>query len=133
MAFMVPVVTFEAFLEIENTRGETFHVPADVANLSFREPDNTPLDELTDHYSLQEASRYIEGEAKSVKIVRGKYFSRLSAPGYMDATDWSGPFDSEEAAKHAIVEEHEVCAECGADLDDVEGDLCAACDTSDDE
>lgn len=36
---------------------------------------------------------------------RGKrlkgFFSRLSAPGYLDCTDWSGPFDTkEEALEH---------------------------------
>jgi hypothetical protein len=28
----------------------------------------------------------------------GQWIARLSAPGYMDCTDWMGPFDSEEEA-----------------------------------
>lgn len=28
-----------------------------------------------------------------------KWFARLSAPGYMDCTDWSGPYDTEAEAK----------------------------------
>lgn len=26
-------------------------------------------------------------------------FARMSAPGYMDCTDWSGPYDTEDAAR----------------------------------
>ena len=32
------------------------------------------------------------------------YVARLSAPGYMDATDWTGPFDTEEQALVALRE-----------------------------
>lgn len=34
---------------------------------------------------------------------QGGYFARLSASGYLDCTDWSGPFDSQDdAAQHLI-------------------------------
>ena len=46
-----------------------------------------------------------ETEKKHYKLLRGErwrkqrgWFGRLSAPGYLDSTDWSGPFDSEEEA-----------------------------------
>ena len=39
------------------------------------------------------------------------FYARLSAPGYMDATDWTGPFATEEAALEAVQELYEVDAE----------------------
>jgi len=36
-------------------------------------------------------------EIVSVECVRG-WFARLSAPGYLDCTEWCGPFPSEAAA-----------------------------------
>lgn len=32
------------------------------------------------------------------------YYSRLSAPGYLDATDWHGPYDQPEEALEALYE-----------------------------
>ena len=32
------------------------------------------------------------------------YFCRLSAPGYLDATEWSGPFDTEAEAEAHLLE-----------------------------
>ena len=33
-----------------------------------------------------------------------KYYARLSASGYLDCTDWSGPYDSVEQAAEALLE-----------------------------
>lgn len=33
-----------------------------------------------------------------------KYYCRLSANGYLDCTDWSGPYDSVEDAAAALLE-----------------------------
>ena len=134
MAFMVPEILCEDFLVIETKNGETYPVPADVVNLSFREADNTPIDELTDDSSLQAVQDYCEGEPAKVSIVRGKYWCRLSAPGYLDATDWSGPHDSEDEAKHSIATDHDVCASCGEDFEEgEEGDICASCKGDDED
>jgi hypothetical protein len=125
---MVPEVTNETFLTVENTSGESFSFPADLVNLSFREPDNTPIDEITDETSLSVVRDYCEGTPAKVCIIRGnKYFARLSAPGYLDATDWSGPFDTEDAARHYIAETYDVCGACGEDMGEAEGDLCETC------
>ena len=32
------------------------------------------------------------------------FWARLSAPGYLDCTDWSGPFDTEEEAARYLLE-----------------------------
>jgi hypothetical protein len=31
------------------------------------------------------------------------FYARLSAPGYMDCTDWSGPFETEEEAVAELI------------------------------
>jgi len=36
------------------------------------------------------------------------WFGRLSAPGYMDATDWQGPFDRPWKALRAVCETYDV-------------------------
>jgi len=70
--FMVPCTLCEDFIEFE-WQGETNVVPADVEGIL---PDD-----------IQIIERY-----------QDKWFARLSAPGYMDATDWNGPHDTEEEA-----------------------------------
>ena len=58
-------------------------------------------------------------EAKSDHWREG-YWTRLSAPGYMDATSWLGPFTSREDAEEAISEAYDVCPVCGRDEHDAE-------------
>lgn len=49
-------------------------------------------------FSPQEAKEFADIEADKMG-----WYSRLSAPGYLDATDWAGPFDTEaEALKHCM-------------------------------
>lgn len=142
-AFMLPYVTLEAFLVVENTRGESFAFPADVVGALDADTEKRldagetvdigectcgDADDCCVPCSLRSALRdYIEGDAGSVERVTGKYWARLSAPGYLDATDWDGPHDTEEAAKHALSEQYDVCSECGEDMDEQEGDTCASC------
>ncbi len=52
-----------------------------------------------------------ETEKRHYKLLRGErwekrrgWYARLSAPGYLDSTDWTGPFDSEKEA-HAFLNE----------------------------
>ena len=45
------------------------------------------------------------------------WYSRLSAPGYLDCTDWSGPFESEQEALDYIMETFDI-DENGDDLED---------------
>ena len=50
------------------------------------------------------------------------WFARLSAPGYMDSTDWSGPFPSHAVAMKHIEDMYDVNPETGDDLDSIEDD-----------
>ena len=60
----------------------------------------------------------MEAMPTSVERVRGKWWARLSAPGYLDATDWNGPFDTEAQARESIESMYEVDPETGEDLGD---------------
>ena len=60
---------------------------------SFLQPEAFRLDTSTE-YALAESGLDLE---------EGAIYARLSAPGFLDCTDWSGPFQSvEEAAQHLI-------------------------------
>ena len=60
---------------------------------SFLQPEAFRLDASTE-YALAESGLDLE---------EGAIYARLSAPGFLDCTDWSGPFQSvEEAAQHLI-------------------------------
>ena len=51
---------------------------------------------------------YTEGsKVHSVRKIRG-WFAHLSAPGYMDQTEWDGPYKTEKKALDAVKSTHEV-------------------------
>ncbi len=78
MSHLRPQAIHDLFVVCETTSGvEVF--PADAVGLNESYAD------------------YTTGTIASVELVTG-WFARLSAPGYMDCTEWSGPFPSEEAA-----------------------------------
>ena len=85
-AFMVPQYDQGIFWEIESKYGEGTLVPGDLVG-------SDP--------SLEDFKDYIEGDPASFERVEG-WFARLSAPGYMDATEWSGPFDTEKDSREDI-------------------------------
>jgi hypothetical protein len=92
MAFMVPEYVRDDFVEVENKYGEMRLIPADIAKDAMESDE-----EITEHH-------------------KKKIFARLSAPGYMDSTDWGGPFDTIEEARKYIEDLWEVDSETGEDL-----------------
>lgn len=101
-AFMIPEYTCEPFHMGDNKQYEGVAIPAEVWGT---------------------LERFIEEEGirANAEIVEGKWWVRLSAPGYMDATDWHGPFEDIEAARAYVAEYWDVDADSGEELSDVEG------------
>jgi hypothetical protein len=71
---------------------------------------------------------YVEGEVQFFEARPLAYAARLTMPGYLDATEWEGPFDTAAAALAALWADG--CPACGAE--DVERDsrgwTCGECD-----
>jgi hypothetical protein len=65
-------------------------------------PDDAFL--LSDHLSK-------DGDAVSIERASG-WWSRLSAPGYLDCTDWQGPYKTEDEALADLAETHDICPQC---------------------
>ena len=45
----------------------------------------------------------LEGQEELEEVCEG-FYCRLSAPGYLDATEWSGPYDTRDEALSALVD-----------------------------
>ena len=92
MAFMEPQITSkEPWYRVETTAG-TWWVPADLVG-SVR--------------SASDLRDYVEGEPQEWSPVKG-YGVRLSAPGYMDATEWEVYTNKREAeARYRELEEEQ--------------------------
>ena len=56
-----------------------------------------------------------EDHGKMIGMETG-WFYRLSAPGYMDCTEWCGPFETEDGARSDLSETWEVDPDTGDDL-----------------
>ena len=95
MAFMVPQYTREAFHRGENRHGETITMPADVYGSLAR---------------FMTECKIAHGTGE---LIEGKWWGRLSAPGYMDATEWSGPYDTRDDARDAIADMYDVDPDTG--------------------
>ena len=94
MAFMTPNYDHGTFALITNRRGESTLVPARYENI-------------------------LEGE--TVEYVDG-WFCQLSASGYTDQTDWSGPFETEQEAREYIADHYDVDPDTGDELTDEDED-----------
>jgi hypothetical protein len=91
MAFMVPFYTNEPFVRMTSGMGfDEFCCPADVSGM--------------------------QKDCTIVERFEGKWFCRLSAPGYMDCTDWDGPYETEQEAREAIESTYDVDPDTGDEL-----------------
>lgn len=64
------------------------------------------------------ADCYCAGDHGDAEGVERGWFWRLSAPGYMDCTDWCGPFDTLEDAKADCRDTYDIDPDTGEDLPD---------------
>ena len=96
MGFMQQQVQYDTWFRIEGNQGITF-VPSDVSSIG------TDMEGNVNEFDLGELEDYYEGEIESASMVKG-FGARLSAPGYLDCTEWS-VFDTEDEA-HAYLDEY---------------------------
>lgn len=62
--------------------------------------------------AFAEIAEYAEnGECYTIEQVTG-YAGRLSAPGYIDCTEWMGPYDSAEEARREVIAQYDLCPAC---------------------
>jgi hypothetical protein len=103
MGFMQKQVTDkEAWLRVETDNGTEF-IPGDLlGNI----PDMAGDDDSDQFHTLvNQIQMYTEGEPQSWETVQG-FGARLSAPGYMDCTDWA-VFSTAEKAEQYLAENFE--------------------------
>ena len=101
MAFMQQQIThYTKWIVIDGTHGTTF-VPFDVDIKLYSMILDPNSDDLQDDIK-ERAADYYDGDVESVTFRTG-YGARLSAPGYMDCTEWS-VFHTEAAAKEHLDE-----------------------------
>lgn len=90
MAFMEPQATYEAFAIVDTNCGI----------------ENIPCELVGNNPSENDVRDYLEGnKIYDIKVTTG-WFVRLSAPGYMDCTKWTGPFDTEDEAMGYLQDTH---------------------------
>ena len=105
MAFMRPVAERFAAYHVETNAG-TEVVPEEVCGeISCKVCEQTG--EICSE-TQQALASYVEGSAiDSVERKEG-WYARLSAPGYLDCTEWDGPHETAELALAAVKEFYEV-------------------------
>jgi hypothetical protein len=102
MAFMEPQITRRiAWVEIDGNCGTTWVPLDDVDAKHLNEDSRDEVSESEREYFGQ----YYEGGSKgirSINVING-YGARLSAPGYLDCTDWA-VFDTAQEARDYLTE-----------------------------
>jgi hypothetical protein len=78
--FLKPELEYGTFCIGETTEGRVI-LPYDIFETERK------------HYKLRQSQRWRR---------RTGWYGRLSAPGYLDGTDWSGPFESEAEANECL-------------------------------
>ncbi len=98
--FMQPSITRKmAWVELDGTHGSTFLPLEDVGK--FVEDPSMDEDAIADA-EIAFYAEYYEGKIESINYIDG-FGARLSAPGYMDATDWT-VFPTETEAESYLVD-----------------------------
>jgi len=118
MAFMQPDIQFGDWIEVDGNAGTDYIPPGFVSLPDYAEfaasYDGDDVDGAYRDAAFAAVADYTENrECYSISERKG-YGVRLSAPGYMDCTDWS-VFDTEAECRDHLVEFWEVCPDCGED------------------
>jgi|ERR1700733_2771717 len=100
--FMQRQITgLQNWLRVETTQGTEFVSIADTS-LFVRDSATLthPMSDEDRERTIEEIEQYTEGEPQSWENVKG-YGARLSAPGYLDCTEWT-VFDTEQEAREYL-------------------------------
>lgn len=105
MAFMELQIVESTWVRWENTHGEGQMVEADLFTkgqldrllIAQNEEARIAVADM-----LRDYTENGEPDASTVELVCG-WCGRYSAPGYMDRTDWCGPFDTEREAREETI------------------------------
>jgi hypothetical protein len=106
MGFMQRQITGKQnWLRVETTQGTEFVSVAD-SSLFVRDSDTQthPLTEDERAATIKKIQQYTEGTPQSWENIKG-YGGRLSAPGYLDCTEWQ-IFETAEEALAYLAEEY---------------------------
>ena len=104
MPFMQRQITNkQSWVQVETTHG-TVSLPAYDLGLNIRDSQTAthPLTSKQREEIISQLSEYCEGTVQEWETIQG-YGARLSAPGYMDCTEWS-VFDTVEEAQEYLDE-----------------------------
>lgn len=68
---------------------------------------------VAEYLTAEEATEFIAESECADELVpqEAGWYGRLSAPGYLDATEWQGPYLTEDMAVQAVCEMYEVDAD----------------------
>jgi len=97
--FMQRQIVRGRWLKVETTQGTEF---VSVYDSGLDWPNSDSLTEDAREDSITQLQDYTEGEPQEWENVQG-YGARLSAPGYLDCTEWT-VFDSEQDAEDYLEE-----------------------------
>jgi len=75
-------------------------------NLAYSAPPNTHCDEC--RKSVDTIASLGESQSICSECFEPGWYARLSAPGYLDCTEWSGPFERGDDALAYVCELYEV-------------------------
>lgn len=105
---MVPVIEEGDYLVVETDKGDTFIVPEDLVSIpdglsldSFLDPENNQSHSATLRACGQFMPEGVSGYPESAEYKQG-FLARMSAPGYMDCTDWEAHDTWNDAARSLI-------------------------------
>lgn len=111
MGFMIPVAERMVMYHVETNAG-TELVPEDVCGALEHESQDPLCADC-----VETLLPYLEGNRVEGYEPKEGWYGRLSAPGYLDATHWDGPYRSADEALDAVKEFYEV-DDNGDDLPD---------------
>lgn len=90
--FLKPYVTLDTFVIVDTNCG-SFSFPSDLIGKDLVERIQDENAILTNE-EQKELLQYTGGYTFFSAEVQTGYFSRLSASGYLDCTDWNGPYET---------------------------------------